>query len=150
MSFEQFKKAMEERHKANVADFDIPERIVTQDDVKIWRVSGVVVDDVKRHERFWWPEVVPVVDGLDGSGEPIGAATLTLNGNSIVAHASVDYNTPQRLDFGNGTDLFFSFMEDYAHPDYPDCTRINSLYLDNDPKSDEYVYCSGDPVYEED
>lgn len=117
MSWDDFKKQMEEAHKRAQAEFANTERIVTQDDVKFWEIEAIVVWGVDSVvEQFHWPDVVPV---FNSDLIPIGAASITpQNTNSGVAHlvarATVDYSIPERLDYDNGTPIFVGIRDNYG------------------------------------
>lgn len=84
-------------HKTAVSDCGIPDRLILDTDVKLWRFQGEV-DVVFRDESFAWPEVVPVLSG----DQEIGAATIYPMGERLVASVTATSDLPERLDFENG------------------------------------------------
>lgn len=97
MSMESFVEQMAVRHRNAVSEFGIPERLITAEDVKLWRFTGQV-DVVFREESWSWPDIVEVY-----SGEAvIGAATVVPVGEALIASVTATHDLPERLDFENG------------------------------------------------
>lgn len=98
MTFENFRNDLETSAKQAVESFGVPERLILQEDVKLWEVTGKVVS-LRPGETVQWPELVPVFSG----GEEIGAATIlpvnTDTKSYLVAKASLSAHIPERLDF---------------------------------------------------
>lgn len=143
MSFDDFKKQMEELHKRNVQAMGPTERLVLQEDVKLWHITATIVRKVDRTERFRWPDIVPVTDA---SGTVIGAASILPSGDNLMAQATVDYNTPERLDYENGRTLFL-YGEDEG------ITYLEDLYEYEIPKlvltdNERHEVIAGGLVYE--
>lgn len=117
MSWDDFKKQMEEAHKRAQAEFANTERIVTQDEVKLWEIEAKIVWGVQSEvEQFYWPDVVPV---FNSDMKPIGAASILpqntdMGVSHLVARATVDYSIPERLDCDNGTPVFLGIRDNYG------------------------------------
>ena len=98
---------------------------------KIWRFSGAVID-CERHMQYSWPETVPVYAG----GVLIGFASIVPQGRGLVAHASVRYDLPERLDHDTGQELVL-FPLSVARTKNKTVRRIHSLHLTPAPKGDK-------------
>ncbi len=108
-----------------VQDFGVPDRLVLDSDVKLWRIGGIVVEDVRRDESFAWGDLTPV---YSESGKVLGVARLYPFGNSIHASATLDAACPERLDYELGGTLYLGLRElDMENPVY----AIGALTLAN-------------------
>jgi hypothetical protein len=100
-----FKAAMEARHHQNVADFGVPDRIILQEDVKMWRFSANLGKLGSTSCFFVWDDVIPVETGM----VRVGSVSLTpINsrlGYYFRANATVSAEIPEKLDYDLGKDL---------------------------------------------
>lgn len=111
MTFDTFQKDLETAAKKATESFGVPDRLILQEDVKLWEVTGKVVA-LRRADTISWPDIVPVFSG----SEEIGAASLyPVNGETkavIMAKASLSAHIPERLDFDMSEP--FTLMPEWA------------------------------------
>jgi hypothetical protein len=95
LEFELFRKRMQVQTENNQAEFGIPDRIITEADVRLWRFSATVIAP-DPNTVFFNP--TPVYSGtrLVGSANVLPAPQGTFEGSFVL-----DYNIPERLDFDN-------------------------------------------------
>jgi hypothetical protein len=104
--FEDFKREQAEKAAKSRESFDIPDRIIVQEDVKMWNVTGVVCHLAKGTD-FVVPDLVPVVTNEKNLDSIVGAASFTKtdyhrDDEEYRAHASLSAHIPERLDYDLG------------------------------------------------
>lgn len=142
-----------ERHIKNVSDFGIPDRFIDGNEEKVWRIRGLLYEEVDRSSRLSWPPLVPVYRSWNNK-ETIGMATLyPVHGNQLEATATLAYSIPERLDFENGQAFELIAVSDYpprwAAPEgkAPRRTHITSLVMSRLHEEDNlYAIVSDDGV----
>jgi hypothetical protein len=135
---------------------DVPERIITEEDAKIFTVqSTVFVFDDQRQRQMagdWTDckvEFVNPVTVLNAEDKIIGCANLELVGKELVATFSLDASTPERLDIETGAIKLFPFLHsqtECACTDYVNKftkTLIQSIQLTPNRVNDDRIECLG-------
>lgn len=84
---------------------DVPDRIITADNTRLWRTEAVVhiLDGSEDFTEFRFVNPVPV---LDSSGVIRGWAALEVRGKELHASISMEYSLPERLDAEAGPSVW--------------------------------------------
>jgi hypothetical protein len=90
--FKSFREHMDEKSKQAKEDFGMPEVYFEGSEVKHWKFTAEVVNDIP-DIVFFNPTLVFAGTQLVGS-----ANVLPVGDNEFEAHCTLDYNIPQRLD----------------------------------------------------
>jgi hypothetical protein len=95
----QFQEAMKERHKEALADFGVPEQLIEEQDVKMFRFSAQF--ELKpEHKDLVFFNPMPVYSYL---GTHIGFANVyPTKGLWFDVRGSIDYHSYERMDYETG------------------------------------------------
>lgn len=83
---------------------DIPERIVTAENTRLWRFRTPVLNIPKDGSATDFRADGPVP--VKSDGKVVGHATFDRVGDQLIAEVGVDYAIPERLDVQNGTKVW--------------------------------------------
>jgi hypothetical protein len=83
---------------------DVPEKIYTEENVKLWRFKTPVLDIPPEGSvtEFRAEGPVPIMNGET----KVGFANIEKVGDQLVAEVVADYSLPERLDVQNGTKVW--------------------------------------------